>query len=90
MVESHIVAIQESMLKFLGDQGIPLKRTNTSVMRVVKTTIQFLHIAFEELRPKYLRGYGAISDDAARELSEFVTRIQALLEQMNDELSSTT
>jgi len=88
MIMSHIAVIQESMLQFLRDQGIPPRRNRTSIRRVAQTTLQFLHIAFEELRPKYLRGYGAVADEAARELNKFVTRIQALLDQMNHELGA--
>ncbi len=87
MLITHIALIQESMVKFLEDQNIRFKRSNMSVARVVKTTIQFLHITFEEIRPKYLRGYGALPDAAARDLDELATRIQKLLEQMNYGLS---
>ncbi|MBN1829563.1 MAG: hypothetical protein JW884_10525 [Deltaproteobacteria bacterium] len=87
MVITHIALIQEAMLKFLEDQEIPLRQENTSIWRCAKTTTQFLQIIFEELRPNYLRGYGALPETAARELNEFVTNIQELLGQMNDELS---
>lgn len=87
VIITHTALIQEAMLKFLEDQEIPLRQENTSIWRCAKTAIQFLHIIFEELRPNYLRGYGALPETAARELSEFVTKIQRLLDQMNDELS---
>ncbi len=84
---THTALIQEAMLKFLENQEIPLRQENQSVWRCAKTTIQFLHIIFEELRPNYLRGYGALPETAARELNEFVTKIQGFLDQMNGELS---
>lgn len=86
MIIRYNAVIRDAMLKFLKDQGIPVKSENTSLQRVAKTAIQFLHITFEELRPKYLRGYGALPEDAARELNEFATRIQKLLDQMMEEL----
>lgn len=75
------------MLKFLEDQEIPLRQENTSIWRCAKTIIQFLHIIFKELRPNYFRGYGALPYTAAQEPDEFVSKIQRLLGQMNDELS---
>jgi hypothetical protein len=88
IIMCYIGIIQDAMLKFLGDQGIPCKRNNTSIRRAVETAIQFMHIAFEELRPKYLRGYGALPAEPARELNEFVSKIQGLLDQLNGELGT--
>ncbi len=86
IVLSYIALIQETMIRFLERGEIPFQRQMTSILKVVKTTAIFMHMAAEEMRPKYIRGYGQLSDQAVRELNETASEIQALLRRLQDEL----
>ncbi|HVO68356.1 MAG TPA: hypothetical protein VMT12_17910, partial [Syntrophales bacterium] len=54
-----------------------------SAVDAIRTAIHFADIAMEEKRPKYMRGYGELTDVAATELNEIVSEMQELLKRMN-------
>jgi GTP-binding protein EngB required for normal cell division len=54
----------------------------TPATRAVTIDLAFIDIAIEELKPGYMRGYGAIPDDAVTELNGVVYELRSLVEGM--------
>jgi len=83
IIDADIAHIRVVMCRILEDKGIKIDHPDISAVEAVRTAIHFADIAMEEKRPKYMRGYGELSDQAAMELNDIVSEMQGLLKQMN-------
>ena len=79
----HCQRVRAAMVHFLAEKGIAMPPPFISTSQSIHTGINFADMAFEELKPKYLRGYGALSDQAKRELDDMLVELQGLLKQMH-------
>jgi hypothetical protein len=71
------------MVRILESQGIPVPKPQISSLWSFQTTLLSAKIAVEELAPKYMRGYGELSDDAAHELDVLMTQLMDVLDRMS-------
>jgi len=83
IIAAEIAHIRIVMCRILESKGINVKHPGISAVNAVRTAIHFADIAMEEKRPKYMRGYGALTEKATVELNEIVSDIQELFRQMN-------
>jgi hypothetical protein len=81
VIEAHIARIREQLVRVLDGQGIEFPPADIPVSRVLHSHLTFVDIAVEELRPRYMRGYGEISPDAAAELNRIATDLQQSVRQ---------
>ncbi|MBN1548276.1 MAG: hypothetical protein JW902_16620 [Syntrophaceae bacterium] len=68
-----IELIRDEMHRILRDKDIPIRPADISAIKAVSNIVHFLDMAGEEMRPKYMRGYGALTVDASSELDEIVS-----------------
>lgn len=78
-LQTRCDAVREAMLRILKEQRIETGVANRSVLRHLFTSVEFADMSIEELRPKYMQGFGALSDEAKRDLNAAVDEIQGLL-----------
>lgn len=81
-LQTRCDAVREAMFRILKDRGIDIGEPVQSVLRHLRTSIEFADMAIEELRPKYIRGYGALSDAAKDDLNAIASELQDLLKQI--------
>ena len=79
--------IRKAMCYFLENKGIRMGQPRKSVHELIRTSVTFADITIEELRPRYMRGYGKLSAEAAQELEEIVLEMQKSLNQLHGLLS---
>jgi hypothetical protein len=81
MIEDHIRRLRAQLLRTLGlatheTRNLP----EIPVSRSVLTDLGFVEIAVEELRPRHMRGCGAVPEDAIGGLNEVVDELRVLLD----------
>jgi hypothetical protein len=78
-LEDGIARTRVQLLRVLESQGIEVEPPSISAAYAIHSAMTFAQIAVEELAPRHMRGYGEVSQRAAAELNDIVTR---LLEQI--------
>jgi hypothetical protein len=82
IIAAEIAHIRIVMCRILESKGINVKHPGVSALSAIRTAIHFADIAVEEKRPKYMRGYGELTEEAVRELNEVASQMQKLLKQI--------
>lgn len=80
--EDYIRRLRAQLLRALEWQHLKPNPPDIPATRAVLTNLAFIDIAIEELRPSYLRGSGAVPEDAVDELSGVVHELRSLVEGM--------
>ena len=78
-VEDYIGRVRAQLLKVLQSQKIARPAPSIPVSRSLHTSLTFIAIAAEELAPRYMRGYGEVSEEARAELNEVAASLLALV-----------
>lgn len=81
-VQRHIARLRETMCRILEEKGIPIAVPSFDIIHSIHTYLNFMDMSAEEIRPKYMRGYGELTREAADELDAVAMEIQGLLKQM--------
>jgi hypothetical protein len=87
MVEDHIAGIRARLVNILRHHEMEPSAADIPVSRLLHTTLTFVDIAVEELRPRHMRGYGAVPPAAAAELNAVVEELQAFVRELNHNLA---
>jgi len=82
VMQDYVAQVRAAMRAVLEQLGLAPPPARTGAVWASRTTLRMAAIAIEELGPKYLRGYGALSPEAARTVNGAVTRLLDLLDQM--------
>lgn len=89
LLEDFIVRARAQLARILEGQGIPRPAPSIPVARAVQTTLLFIEIAAEEIAPRQMRGYGALSPHATTEIEGIISELKSLVAQMNRIVSET-
>jgi hypothetical protein len=88
VVEDHIGRIRAELVQVLDGQGIACPPADVPVSRSLLSHLTFADIAAEELRPRYMRGYGELSPEAALDLDKIAADLQRLIRQLGRYLAA--
>jgi GTP-binding protein EngB required for normal cell division len=83
IVRDYIARIRAQMARVLAGQEIELPPPQISATHSIRTALDFIDIAAEELRPKYMRGYGEIPPSLVPELNGISGELQGLVQKLN-------
>jgi hypothetical protein len=76
-LEEHIARLREQLLRALAWQQLQPEPADIPASRAVLTHLNFIDIAIEELRPRYMRGSGALAEGAAEGLNRVADELSA-------------
>ncbi len=79
LLQDYLERIRSELLRVLARHGLEPAGPPVSVTHAVRTTLGFVDIAVEELRPTYMRGYGALPPELVPELDGLVEELRALV-----------
>jgi hypothetical protein len=79
LIEDHIRRLRTQLLRTLDWQHMKPEPPEIPVSRSVMTDLGFVDIAVEELRPRDMRGCGAVPEDAIDGLNEVVNELRSLV-----------
>ncbi len=82
VLEDHIRRFREQILRTLAWQRMKPEPSEIPATRSVLTHLEFIDIAIEELKPSYMRGSGAVPDDAVNELTGVVHELLSIVQSM--------
>lgn len=82
VLEDHIRRLRVQLLRALDWQHLKPHAPDIPATRTVLVNLNFIDIAIEELRPKYMRGSGPVPEDAVSELNGVVHELRTLVEGM--------
>ena len=67
VVEDYVARIRAQMLRVIEGQGIERAAPRLGALHSIQTTLLFVENSLEELKPKYMRGYGRVPEAAVPE-----------------------
>jgi hypothetical protein len=81
-IEDHIRRLRAQLLRTLDWQQMKPEPPEVEVTRLIATDLAFIDIAIEELKPKHLRGCGAVPADAVDELNTTINDLSSIVKDM--------
>jgi hypothetical protein len=73
-----VAAMRKSMADILASHQMAVPEARTTASHAVRSALTFIDIALSDLRPKVMRGYGEVSEDAAEALQRIVAELRRL------------
>jgi GTP-binding protein EngB required for normal cell division len=83
VIEDYIARIRARLVRTLESQGIQIPPPSIPATRALHSALTFVDIDVEELRPRYMRGYGQVPPAAAAELNGIVGELESLVSQLD-------
>ena len=83
IVQDYIARIRARLVSALAGQNIDREPPSVPLSRSVHVGATFMDIAVEELRPKYMRGYGEVAPEAESELNGIVGELAGLIAKLD-------
>jgi len=81
-IEGHISRLRAQLLRTLEWQHLKPEPPEIPVTRSIATVLAFIEIAIDELKPRHLRGCGAVPADAVEELNGEIHELLSLVKNM--------
>jgi GTP-binding protein EngB required for normal cell division len=78
-IEDYIARVRAQLHRVLEGQGIVPDKASIPASRAVHVMLGAIDIAAEELKPKYMKGYGAVPETVATELNGIVGELSSLI-----------
>lgn len=86
-IKNYIAHIRARLIQILDWQGIDYKQPGIPASKAIHSRINSIDIAAEELKPKYMRGFGEVSETAATELNGIAGELQGLVTRLDGYLT---
>jgi GTP-binding protein EngB required for normal cell division len=78
VVQDYISRMRAQLLRILASHGIPIPPAMFGSAHSIRVTLGFVDIAFDEVRPKRMLGYGALPPAAGTQLSGLVDEMHGI------------
>jgi len=75
-IHEQVAKLRTQLLEFLRRWGIATPQAAISARHSIQTSLGYIDIAVEELKPRYLRGYGAVPAPLVTDLEASVEGLQ--------------
>jgi GTP-binding protein EngB required for normal cell division len=85
-IEDYLARFRAQLARVLEGQGLPRPEAWLPTSRAVYTSLTTIDIAAEELRPRYMRGYGDLPPELATELEGISGELRGLVARLNQYL----
>jgi GTP-binding protein EngB required for normal cell division len=87
VTRDYIARIRETMRRALADLEIPLPSPHCGALWRARTQLMGVSISLTELAVRYMRGYGALTEDAGSKLDQIRSELQALVTRLENYLA---
>ena len=78
-VEEFATRLRATMLASLAKTNVPLEPPQIPATRAIHTALTYIDISLQELRPRYMLGYGQVTETAAEMLNQLVEELQPMV-----------
>ena len=86
-IDDYIARVRAQLVRILEGQSIAREKPSIPASRAVHVNLGAIDIAAEELKPKYMRGYGEVPESVATELNGIVGELSGLIHRFDRYLS---
>jgi GTP-binding protein EngB required for normal cell division len=83
VAQDYIARIRAQLVRVLEGQEVPVSNERISARHALHTALEFIDIAVEELKPKYMRGYGELPAAVVLELNGIVGELQSVVKRFS-------
>ena len=83
VVQDYIARMRAQVVRILESQETPIPAPMFGSVHSIRVTLNFVEIAFDEVRPQRMAGYGALDPDIATELSGLVDEMQGIASRLD-------
>lgn len=83
LIEEYIARIREQLLQVLAGQSLAPEEPGISAAHSIHVGLSFIEIAIAELAPRYMRGYGPVSERAATDLQRMIAELQSVVKELH-------
>lgn len=75
---AFVAELRDRMAEKMKKYNLELPPPKTTASHAAASALSFIGIAFDDLRPSEMRGYGQVSENAAAELQDMIHELQSL------------
>ena len=86
-IDDYIARIRAQLVRILEGQAIQSETPSIPSSRAIRANLGAIDIAAEELKPRYMRGYGEVPDTVAIELQGIAGELAGLIRRFEQYLS---
>lgn len=83
VTQDYIASLRAQLVRVLDGQGVSRPSPNINAIHAIRVTLNFVDIAAEELKPKYMRGYGELAEAKLPELNGIANEIQGIVKKLD-------
>jgi hypothetical protein len=76
LAQAHVAGLRAQLVRLLQSRNVDIPAPTISARHSVLTSLAYIDIAVEELKPRYLGGYGRVPKALAPELQSSVEEVQ--------------
>jgi len=85
-LEEDVTRMRSHLLEVLASQSLAPDEARISAAHSVEVNLTFVEIAIAELAPRYMRGYGPVSQEASVDLGTIATRLESGVKELRRHL----
>jgi len=87
VAHDYITRIRQAMCRMLAEQGIEMEPPSISALWAARTHLLGASVAADELAPKYLRGYGPLTEEKTKAVEAIVAELRIALDKLQGYLA---
>jgi GTP-binding protein EngB required for normal cell division len=87
VVEDYLQRIRARLVRVLASQDMHVEPPSIDSTFAIRTVLMFADNAIEELRPKYMRGYGAVPPAVVPEIEGLVDELRSVIQKLSEYLA---
>ena len=77
-IEEQVAKFRQKLLEVLESQSLSPGEPQISAAHSIEVGLTFIEVAIEELAPRYMRGYGPVSEPGAADLDGIMAKLQSV------------
>ena len=82
-IDDYIAHLRDKIRGVLAGLSLTAEGPHISAAHSIEVGLTFIEVAIEELAPRYMRGYGPVSEDGAADLHAIMTELQSVSKDMH-------
>ncbi len=77
-IEDHIARLRAQLTRVLERHGLAPEQPAITASHAIRVIVGAIDISIEELKPQHMRGYGELTETAAKSLNDVVGELRVL------------
>ena len=90
VTHDYVLRVRETMRRILDELKIPPKSPISGALWAARNHLAFAGIAIVEIEPRYMKGYGELSEADKETLNRITAELNELLDRLNKALAGGT